>query len=107
MMTTISFEFDGAAALRLAPNDFTHEMRIAAAIQWHAQGLVSQGRGADLAGLDQADFLDLGFGGGCDAPDGADLSFQRSAINWLSAISGQLSAVSLLAFSGQLVSYQQ
>jgi len=59
-MTTISFEFEPSAfsALRLAPNEFAREMRIAAAVQWYAQGVVSQGKAAELAGLTRADFLD-------------------------------------------------
>jgi len=59
-MTTISFEFDTSAfgALRLAPDEFAREMRIAAAVQWYAQGVVSQGKAAELAGLTRADFLD-------------------------------------------------
>jgi len=59
-MTTISFEFEPSAfgALRLAPNEFAREMRIAAAVQWYAQGVISQGKAAELAGLTRADFLD-------------------------------------------------
>ncbi len=59
-MPTISFEFEPSAfsALRLTPNEFAREMRIAAAVQWYAQGIVSQGKAAELAGLTRADFLD-------------------------------------------------
>jgi predicted HTH domain antitoxin len=59
-MTTISFEFEPSVfgALRLAPNEFAREMRIAAAVQWYAQGVVSQGKAAELAGLTRTDFLD-------------------------------------------------
>ena len=59
-MTIISFDFDASAfgALRLAPNEFAREMRVAAAVQWYAQGVVSQGKAAELAGLTRADFLD-------------------------------------------------
>ena len=59
-MTTISFEFEPSAfgALRLAPNESAREMRIVAAVQWYAQGVVSQGKAAELAGLTRADFLD-------------------------------------------------
>lgn len=59
-MTTISFEFEPSAfgALRLAPNEFAREMRIAAAVQWYAQGVISQGKAAELAELTRADFLD-------------------------------------------------
>jgi predicted HTH domain antitoxin len=60
MMTTIRFEFPPSAfgALRLSPDEFAREMRIAAAVQWYAQGVVSQGKAAELAGLTRADFLD-------------------------------------------------
>ncbi len=60
MTTTISFDFDASAfgALRLAPSEFAREMRIAAAVQWYAQGIVSQGKAAELAQLTQAEFLD-------------------------------------------------
>ena len=59
-MTTISFEFEPSAfgALRLAPNEFAREMRIAAVVQWYGQGIISQGKAAELAGLTRADFLD-------------------------------------------------
>jgi len=59
-MTTISFEFESSAfgALRLSPSEFAREMRIAAAVQWYAQGVVSQGRAAELAKLTRSDFLD-------------------------------------------------
>ncbi len=59
-MTTIAFEFDPGVfgALRLAPNEFAREMRIAAAVQWYAQGRLSQGRAAEIAGLSRAEFLE-------------------------------------------------
>lgn len=58
-MTTITLEFDPTAfsALRLSPAEFAQEMRIAAAVQWYAQGVVSQGKAAELASLTRADFL--------------------------------------------------
>lgn len=33
-------------------------MRIAAAVQWYAQGRISQGKAADIAGLSRAAFID-------------------------------------------------
>lgn len=35
--------------------------RLAAAIQWYSQGLISQGKGAEIAGLTRAEFLDALF----------------------------------------------
>lgn len=60
MTTTIHFDFDASAfgALRLAPDEFAREMRIAAAVQWYAQGVVSQGRAAEFADLPRAEFLE-------------------------------------------------
>ena len=46
------------SALRLAPNDFAREMRIAAAVQWYAQQKISQGNAAEIAGLNRVEFLD-------------------------------------------------
>ena len=56
---TITLEIDPSAfsALRLPPAEFAQEMRTAAAVQWYAQGVVSQGKAAELAGLTRADFL--------------------------------------------------
>ena len=60
MTTTITFDFDVSAfgALRLAPREFAREMRIAAAVQWYAQGIVSQGKAAELAELTRAELLE-------------------------------------------------
>ena len=59
-MTTITYEFDPGifGALRLSPIEFAQEMRIAAAVQWYAQGRVSQGRAAEIAGLCRAEFIE-------------------------------------------------
>ncbi len=59
-MATISYELPRTAfsALRLSPQEFAREMRIAACVQWYAQGLVSQGKAAEIAGLNRAEFLE-------------------------------------------------
>ncbi len=43
-MATVTIEVpdDAFSALRQSPKDFAREMRLAAAIQWYHQGLVSQ-----------------------------------------------------------------
>jgi predicted HTH domain antitoxin len=64
-MATVTVEVEvpeGAfSALRRSPQEFAREMRIAAAILWYHQGLVSQGKAAEIAGLTRADFLDALF----------------------------------------------
>lgn len=59
-MATITYDLPTSAfsALRLSPNEFAREMRIAACVQWYAQGLVSQEKAAEIAGLDRAGFLE-------------------------------------------------
>jgi predicted HTH domain antitoxin len=58
-MTTITIEVpdDVFSALRRSPEEFAREMRQAAAIHWYSQGLISQGKAAEIAGLDRTDFL--------------------------------------------------
>jgi predicted HTH domain antitoxin len=62
-MATVTVEVpDGAfSALRRSPEEFAREMRIAAAIQWYHQALISQGKAAEIAGLTRAEFLDALF----------------------------------------------
>lgn len=62
-MPTVSVEVPDSAvsALRYSPEEFAREVRIAAAIQWYHQALISQGMAAEIAGLTRADFLDALF----------------------------------------------
>jgi predicted HTH domain antitoxin len=55
---TLDMPEEAFATLRRSPEEFTQEMRIAAAVKWYELGWVSQGRGAELAGLTRAAFLD-------------------------------------------------
>lgn len=59
-MTTITYDLPTSAfsALRLSPSEFAREMRIAACVQWYSQGLVSQEKAAEIAGLSRAEFLE-------------------------------------------------
>jgi predicted HTH domain antitoxin len=62
-MATVTIEVpdDAFAALRRSPKEFARELRLAAAIQWYHQGLVSQGKAAEIAGLKRREFLEALF----------------------------------------------
>jgi predicted HTH domain antitoxin len=48
---------DTFATVRRAPDEVAREMRIAIAVRWYELGLVSQGKGADIAGLNRIEFI--------------------------------------------------
>lgn len=48
---------DVFSALRLSPDEFGVELRLAAAIHWYERGQVAQEKAARIAGLDRTDFL--------------------------------------------------
>ena len=50
-------ELQGGGLVRSA-GEFLKEMRIEAAAQWYAQQRVSQDKGAEIAGIGRADFID-------------------------------------------------
>lgn len=58
-MTMIAFDMpEGAfAALRKDPQEMQSELRMAAAAKWYELGLISQERGAEIAGLNRVDFM--------------------------------------------------
>jgi predicted HTH domain antitoxin len=58
-MAQVVFEFPPTvfSALRKAPEEFASEMRLAAAIHWYSQGMISQGKAAEIAGLSRIEFL--------------------------------------------------
>ena len=59
-MATVTLEFpqDVLAALKKSPEELADEVRIAAAVQWYAQGVVSQGKAASIAGLSREAFIE-------------------------------------------------
>jgi predicted HTH domain antitoxin len=58
-LKTISIEIpDNLAPLEWGSEEaFASELLLAAAIQWYSQGRISQGRAAEIAGLDRTSFL--------------------------------------------------
>jgi predicted HTH domain antitoxin len=48
---------EALAALNLSPDEAAREARRIVAVHWFAQGRISQGTGARIAGLSRADFL--------------------------------------------------
>jgi len=60
MTATVQIELpmEVLSALKRAPEAFVTEMRIAAAVKWYELGMVSQSKGAEIAGLSRAEFLD-------------------------------------------------
>jgi hypothetical protein len=46
------------SSLRKTPAEFIREMRIEAAAQWYSQQRISQEKGAEIAGISRAEFID-------------------------------------------------
>ena len=59
-MKTLSLAFSESAfsALRLTPEDFAKELRLAAAVKWYEQERISQSKAAEVAGLSRAELID-------------------------------------------------
>ena len=71
-MKTITIEVpeDLSGAVAESDDDLPRAIRLAAAIQWYSQGLISQGKGAEITGLTCAEFIDaLGNAGAMRHPD--------------------------------------
>ena len=57
-VVTIDLPEEICATLRRSPRELAQDVRLAAAIDWYRRGLISQGRGAEMAGVPRADFID-------------------------------------------------
>jgi len=59
-MKTITIEVPDETTLPFVGSDeqFRRELMLAAAIFWYDRGLISQGKGAEIAGLTRAEFID-------------------------------------------------
>lgn len=58
-MATLTIELPDELyeTLRRSPTEVQKDLRLAAAMRWYSQGLISQERAAAIAGLDRTDFL--------------------------------------------------
>ena len=59
-MPVVTFDFPDETIAKLGgtPDDFSRELRQAAAIFWYSKGMVSQGKGAEIAGLSRREFIE-------------------------------------------------
>lgn len=55
----VSFELprDAFSALKQDPAGFVRAMRLAAAVKWYENGILSQGKAAEIAGLSRSEFV--------------------------------------------------
>lgn len=54
----LEFDLDVLDQVQQSPTELARDLRISAAAIWYARGLVSQSRGAAIAGLSRAEFID-------------------------------------------------
>jgi predicted HTH domain antitoxin len=55
---TIQLPDELPSSLHRTPTELARDVTLAAAIDWYRQGLVSQGRAAEIAGVPRADFIE-------------------------------------------------
>lgn len=58
-MPTLTMEFPDTvfSAIQADPQEFSRQMRIAAAVKWYELGRISQNKVAEIAGLSRAQFI--------------------------------------------------
>ena len=59
LQVTIDLPEDLLPILRTTPEDFVRQLLLAAAVKWYEMGKVSQGKGAELAGMSRQEFIDI------------------------------------------------
>lgn len=57
VQVSIELPRDAFSALRQDPEGFARAMRLAAAVKWYENGMLSQGKAAEIAGLSRSEFV--------------------------------------------------
>ncbi|HEV8293591.1 MAG TPA: UPF0175 family protein [Tepidisphaeraceae bacterium] len=55
---TVDFPDISLDEVARSPQGLANEVRLAAAMHWYSRGRISQGKAAEIAGLNRADFID-------------------------------------------------
>ncbi len=60
MSVNVSIDLPESAfsALKKSPESFVSEMRLAASVKWYEAGMISQAKGAEIAGVSRQEFID-------------------------------------------------
>ena len=57
-VVTFNFSDETIADLGGSTEEFSREMRLAAAVFWYSQGMISQGKAAEISGLSRREFIE-------------------------------------------------
>lgn len=58
MQLSLELPDEAFSILRVAPDAFVQEMRLAAAVKWYEIGKISQSKAAELADISRQEFID-------------------------------------------------
>ena len=59
MYVELEVSEEAITALNFTPENFSQEMRTAAAVKWYEMGKISQSKAAEIAGISRSAFIDL------------------------------------------------
>lgn len=84
MQLSLELPDEAFSILRVAPDAFVREMRLAAAVKWYEIGKISQAKAAELAGISRREFIDALGRFGVSAiqitPEELTAEFERDAL---------------------------